>query len=29
MTLLGPDYLQLITEESGEWAHEDAVKYRF
>ena len=29
MTLLGPDYMELITEETGEWAHENAVKERF
>ncbi len=29
MTLLGPDYLHLIAEETGEWAHQDDVKLRF
>ena len=29
MTLLGPDYLQLISQETGEWSHEDVVKFRF
>lgn len=29
MTLLGPDYLQLIEQETGEWAHEEAVRFRF
>lgn len=29
MTLLGPDYLHLIAEDTGEWAHEDDVKFKF
>ena len=25
MTLLGPDYMQFISEETGEWVNEDLV----
>ena len=29
MTLLGPDYMQYISEESGEWVNEEAVIEKF
>lgn len=29
MTLLGPDYMQFISEETGEWINEDAVVDKF
>lgn len=29
MTLLGPDYLSLISQETGEWSQEDMVKFKF
>lgn len=29
MTLLGPDYMQFISEETGEWINEDLVVEKF
>lgn len=29
MTLLGPDYMQFISEETGEWINEDQVVAKF
>jgi hypothetical protein len=29
MTLLGPDYMQYISEETGEWINEDEVLAKF
>ena len=29
MTLLGPDYMQYISEETGEWINEEAVIEKF
>ena len=29
MTLLGPDYVQYISEATGEWINEEAVTYKF
>jgi len=29
MTLLGPDYMQFISEESGEWVNEELVVEKF
>lgn len=29
MTLLGPEYVQFISEETGEWVHEEQVIEKF
>ena len=29
MTLLGPDYMQFISEETGEWINEELVVEKF
>ena len=29
MTLLGPDYLSLFTQDTAEFVHEDAARQRF
>lgn len=29
MTLLGPDYMQFISEETGEWVNEEQVIEKF
>ena len=29
MTLLGPDYMQYISDETGEWVNEEAVIEKF
>lgn len=29
MTLLGPDYMQYISEQTGEWVNEEAVIEKF